>query len=135
MEALTAASVAALTIYDMCKAVDRGIEITAIRLVHKPTGIMILASTHRDQGQNKRQAMSILQAKREQLAEEKRQAEIAEASGGKLEHRGWGAQIRSYVLHPYQMVKDLRTEVETGLLGIRQRDLRRGRRGHRRVGR
>ncbi|MEM9065708.1 MAG: peptide chain release factor 2 [Planctomycetota bacterium] len=84
---------------------------SAIRVVHKPTGIMVLASTHRDQLQNKRQAMSILTAKLEQLEEEKRQAEIDEAAGGKLEHRGWGAQIRSYVLYDNR-VKDHRTNHE-----------------------
>jgi len=84
---------------------------SAIRLVHKPSGIMILASTHRDQLQNKRQAMSILQAKLEQLEEERRQAEITEAAGGKIEHRGWGAQIRSYVLYDNR-VKDHRTNFE-----------------------
>ncbi|MGP1271994.1 MAG: peptide chain release factor 2 [Phycisphaerales bacterium] len=86
---------------------------SAIRLVHKPTGIMVVASSHRDQLQNKRQAMSLLTAKLEQLAEEKREAEIAEASGGKLEHRGWGAQIRSYVLYDNR-VKDHRTNYEVG---------------------
>ncbi len=86
---------------------------SAIRLVHKPTGIMVVASSHRDQGQNKRQAMSLLTAKLEQLAEEKREAEIAEAAGGKLEHRGWGAQIRSYVLYDNR-VKDHRTGYEVG---------------------
>ncbi|MFK7758671.1 MAG: peptide chain release factor 2 [Phycisphaerales bacterium] len=84
---------------------------SAIRLIHKPTGIMILASTHREQQQNRRQAMTILTAKLEQLAEDERQAEIDEASGGKLEHRGWGAQIRSYVLYDNR-VKDHRTSVE-----------------------
>jgi peptide chain release factor 2 len=84
---------------------------SAIRLVHKPTGIMILASTHREQGQNMRQAMSILQAKLEQLEEERRDAEISEAAGGKIEHRGWGAQIRSYVLYDNR-VKDHRTSFE-----------------------
>jgi len=84
---------------------------SACRLVHKPTGIMVVASTHRDQGQNKRQAMSILQAKLEQLEEERRAAEISEAAGGKLEHKGWGAQIRSYVLYDNR-VKDHRTSLE-----------------------
>lgn len=93
---------------------------SAIRLVHKPTGIMILASTHRDQGQNKRQAMSILMAKLEQLAEDKRQAEIAEAAGGKIEHRGWGAQIRSYVLYDNR-VKDHRTNVEANPIDVLDR--------------
>ncbi|RNC81940.1 MAG: peptide chain release factor 2 [Phycisphaera sp.] len=86
---------------------------SAIRLVHKPTGFMVVASSHRDQLQNKRQAMALLTAKLEQLEEEKREAEIAEASGGKLEHRGWGAQIRSYVLYDNR-VKDHRTNHEVG---------------------
>ncbi|MEM1329532.1 MAG: peptide chain release factor 2 [Planctomycetota bacterium] len=84
---------------------------SAVRLVHKPTGIMVVSSTHRDQLQNKRQAMQLLAAQLEQLAEEKREAEIAEAAGGKLEHRGWGAQIRSYVLYDNR-VKDHRTSHE-----------------------
>ncbi|MEM9167397.1 MAG: peptide chain release factor 2 [Planctomycetota bacterium] len=86
---------------------------SAIRLVYKPTGFMVVASSHRDQLQNKRQAMALLTAKLEQLEEEKREAEIAEASGGKLEHRGWGAQIRSYVLYDNR-VKDHRTSYEIG---------------------
>ncbi len=81
---------------------------SACRVVHKPTGLMVVSSTHRDQGQNKRQAMQILQAKLEQIEEEKRQAEISAAAGGKLEHKGWGAQIRSYVLYDNR-VKDHRT--------------------------
>ncbi|RMH28155.1 MAG: PCRF domain-containing protein [Planctomycetota bacterium] len=84
---------------------------SAIRLVHKPTGIMVVSSTYRDQPQNKAQCLAILRAKLEQMAEEKRAAEITEASGGKLEHRGWGAQIRSYVLYDNR-VKDHRTGVE-----------------------
>jgi len=84
---------------------------SAIRLVHKPTGIMVVSSTHRDQLQNKRQAMTLLQAKLEQMAEEQREREIAEAAGGKMEHRGWGAQIRSYVFYDNR-VKDHRTSFE-----------------------
>ena len=84
---------------------------SAIRLVHKPTGIMVVSSTHRDQLQNKRQAMTLLMAKLEQLAEEQREREIAEAAGGKMEHRGWGAQIRSYVFYDNR-VKDHRTNHE-----------------------
>lgn len=86
---------------------------SAIRLVHKPTGFMVVASSHRDQGQNKAQAMSLLLARLQQLADEKREAEIAEAAGGKLEHRGWGAQIRSYVIYDNR-VKDHRTGYEIG---------------------
>ena len=67
---------------------------SAVRLVHKPTGFMVVSSTFRDQLQNRRQAMSILQAKLEQLEQEKRDAEMAEATGGKVD-RGWGSQIRS----------------------------------------
>ena len=63
--------------------------------------------------QNRKQALSILQAKLEQMAEEEREREITEASGGKIEHRGWGAQIRSYVLYDNR-VKDHRTNFEIG---------------------
>lgn len=86
---------------------------SAIRMVHKPTGITVVASTHREQAQNRKQAEALLTAKLEQIAEENREAEIAEASGGKLEHRGWGAQIRSYVLYDNR-VKDHRTNYEVG---------------------
>lgn len=83
---------------------------SAVRIVHKPTGIMVVASTHRDQPQNKRQALTLLQAKLEQIEEERREAEIKAAAGGDLD-RGWGTQIRSYVLYDNR-VKDHRTSVE-----------------------
>jgi peptide chain release factor 2 len=83
---------------------------SAVRIVHKPTGIMVVSSTFRDQLQNRRQAMAILQAKLEQLEEEKRQAELDEATGGKVD-RGWGTQIRSYVIYDNR-VKDHRTGFE-----------------------
>ncbi|MFO0787722.1 MAG: peptide chain release factor 2 [Phycisphaerales bacterium] len=83
---------------------------SAIRVVHIPTGIQVVASTYRDQGQNKRQALAVLQAKLEQLAEEQREKEIAAAQGGSLD-RGWGTQIRSYVFYDNR-VKDHRTGVE-----------------------
>ncbi len=85
---------------------------SAVRIVHKPTGIMVVASTYRDQPQNKRQAMQVLTAKLEQLEEEKRQAELDAATGGKVD-RGWGTQIRSYVLYDNR-VKDHRTGHEAG---------------------
>ncbi len=85
---------------------------SAVRLVHKPTGIMIVSSTYRDQSQNRKQALSILQGKLEQLEEEKRQAELDAATGGKVE-RGWGTQIRSYVFYDNR-VKDHRTGHEEG---------------------
>lgn len=93
---------------------------SAIRLVHKPTGFMVVSSTYRDQGQNKRQAMTLLMAKLEQVEEERREREISEASGGKLEHRGWGAQIRSYVLYDNR-VKDHRTGVEANPVDVLDR--------------
>ncbi|MBX3359340.1 MAG: peptide chain release factor 2 [Phycisphaeraceae bacterium] len=83
---------------------------TAIRLVHKPTGIMVVASTYRDQPQNRKQAMSVLRAKLEQIEEERREREIAAATGGAVE-RGWGTQIRSYVFYDNR-VKDHRTGYE-----------------------
>ena len=85
---------------------------SAVRIVHKPTGIMVVASTFRDQPQNKRQAMKVLMAKLEQIEEEKRQAELDAATGGKVD-RGWGTQIRSYVLYDNR-VKDHRTGHEAG---------------------
>jgi len=85
---------------------------SAVRIVHKPTGIMVVSSTFRDQQQNHRQAMSILQAKLEQIEEERREAELDEATGGKVS-RGWGTQIRSYVLYDNR-VKDHRTNHEVG---------------------
>ena len=85
---------------------------SAVRIVHKPTGIMVVSSTFRDQPQNKRQAMTVLQAKLEQIEEEKRQAELDAATGGKVD-RGWGSQIRSYVFYDNR-VKDHRTGHESG---------------------
>lgn len=85
---------------------------SACRLVHKPTGIMIVASTYRDLGQNKRQALNILQAKLEQIEEERREKELNDATGGAVE-RGWGTQIRSYVIYDNR-VKDHRTNYEVG---------------------
>ncbi len=85
---------------------------SAVRIVHKPTGFMVVSSTFRDQGQNRRQAMSILKARLEQIEEERRQAELDEATGGKVD-RGWGTQIRSYVLYDNR-VKDHRTGCESG---------------------
>jgi peptide chain release factor 2 len=84
---------------------------SAIRLVHKPTGIMVVASTYRDQPQNKKQAMTVLLAKLEQLEEEKREKELSAATGGAVE-RGWGTQIRSYVFYDNR-VKDHRTGYES----------------------
>lgn len=84
---------------------------SAIRVVHKPTGIMVVASTYRDQPQNRKQALAVLQAKLEQLEEERREKEISAATGGAVD-RGWGTQIRSYVFYDNR-VKDHRTGYES----------------------
>jgi len=85
---------------------------SAVRVVHKPTGLMVVSSTHKAQLQNRKQALSILQAKLQQIEEERRQAEVDTATGGKVD-RGWGSQIRSYVIYDNR-VKDHRTGHETG---------------------
>lgn len=85
---------------------------TAVRLKHKPTGIVVTAQTQRYQAQNREFALKILKAKLWVLAQEKRKKEEDELKGG-YKTPGWGNQIRSYVLHPYRMVKDLRTNFET----------------------
>jgi peptide chain release factor 2 len=85
---------------------------SAVRIVHKPTGIMVVSSTHKAQLQNRKQAMRILQAKLDQIEEERRQAELDAATGGKVD-RGWGSQIRSYVIYDNR-VKDHRTSHEVG---------------------
>ncbi|MBI4058880.1 peptide chain release factor 2 [Candidatus Microgenomates bacterium] len=86
---------------------------TAVRLTHKPTGLVVSAQTERFQEQNRKIALSLLSAKLWARAQEERANEQRELRG---EYRpaSWGNQIRSYVLHPYKMVKDLRTVVETG---------------------
>jgi peptide chain release factor 2 len=86
---------------------------TAVRLKHKPTGITVTAQTERFQAQNREYALKILRAKLWILKEEERKKEEKKLKGG-YKTPGWGNQIRSYVLHPYHMVKDLRTEYETG---------------------
>jgi peptide chain release factor 2 len=86
---------------------------TAVRLTHKPSGIIITASGQRYQGQNREYALKMLKAKLWLLQEENRKKEEATLKGG-YKMPGWGNQIRSYVLHPYKMVKDLRTNYETG---------------------
>jgi len=85
---------------------------TAVRLIHKPTGIQVVSSTHKSQEQNRKQALGILKGKLELMEEEKRQAEMDAASGGKLD-MGWGTQIRSYVFYDNR-VKDHRTGHEVG---------------------
>jgi peptide chain release factor 2 len=86
---------------------------SAIRITHIPTGIVVACQTERSQHLNRATAMRVLRAKLYEREVEEREARAAEISGVKKEI-GWGSQIRSYVLHPYKMVKDLRTGVETG---------------------
>uniref|UniRef100_UPI0025D7ECF1 peptide chain release factor 2 n=1 Tax=Mycolicibacterium sp. TaxID=2320850 RepID=UPI0025D7ECF1 len=85
---------------------------SAVRLTHIPTNIVVTCQNEKSQLQNKVSAMRVLQAK---LLERKRQEERAEMDALKSDSgASWGNQMRSYVLHPYQMVKDLRTEYEVG---------------------
>jgi peptide chain release factor 2 len=84
---------------------------TAVRVLHIPTGIQVVASTYRDQPQNRAQAMAVLMARLQQIEDEKREREIAAAQGGTLD-QGWGSQIRSYVFYDNR-VKDHRTDVES----------------------
>ena len=86
---------------------------SAIRITHIPTGIVVACQTERSQHLNRATAMRVLRAKLYERELEEREARAAEISGEKKEI-GWGSQIRSYVLHPYKMVKDLRTGIETG---------------------
>jgi peptide chain release factor 2 len=86
---------------------------SAIRIYHLPTGIVVASQQERSQMQNRDVAMGILRAKLVQRAREEQEAKLNELRGDRMANE-WGSQIRNYVLHPYQMVKDLRTNVETG---------------------
>ncbi|MEE8123409.1 MAG: peptide chain release factor 2, partial [Alphaproteobacteria bacterium] len=86
---------------------------SAVRLTHLPTGIVAQCQNDRSQHRNRAAAMAMLRARLYELELQKREAEVQAMHEAKTDI-GWGHQIRSYVLHPYQMVKDLRTGVETG---------------------
>ena len=86
---------------------------SAVRITHIPTGLVSSCQNERSQHQNKDRAMQMLAAKLLDLERKKREAELAEIAG-EAQNVGFGSQIRSYVLQPYQMVMDLRTEYETG---------------------
>ena len=85
---------------------------TAVRIMHIPTVLAVRCTQERSQLQNKEKAMALLKAKLLVIAQEQRAAEIADIRGDIVE-AAWGNQIRNYVFHPYQMVKDLRTSEET----------------------
>ncbi len=85
---------------------------SAVRLIHKPTGLVASSQEERSQLQNREKALNRLKAMVAAKIEEEHEAELARIAGRQAQV-GWGSQIRSYVVQPYQMVKDLRTEVET----------------------
>jgi peptide chain release factor 2 len=86
---------------------------SAVRITHLPTGIVVQCQNERSQSSNKATAMRILRSRLAELEEEKREAELARERGA-AQDIGFGSQIRSYVLHPYQLVKDHRTDFEVG---------------------
>jgi peptide chain release factor 2 len=86
---------------------------SAVRITHQPTGIVVSVQNERSQAANKQTAMRILKSRMAELDQEKREQELARERGA-AQQADFGSQIRSYVLHPYQLVKDHRTEYETG---------------------
>ena len=86
---------------------------SAVRITHLPTGIVVQCQNERSQTSNKQTALRILRSRIAELEEEKREAEIVRERGA-AQDIGFGSQIRSYVLHPYQLVKDHRTDHEVG---------------------
>ena len=86
---------------------------SAVRMTHEPTGIVVQCQNERSQIQNREQCLKMLRAKLFELEEEKKEKELAALEGDQQKIE-WGSQIRSYVFHPYNMVKDHRTSAETG---------------------
>jgi peptide chain release factor 2 len=86
---------------------------SAVRITHRPTGVVVQCQNERSQSANKNTAMAMLRSKLIEREEERRRQELAKEKGD-AQDVGWGSQIRSYVLHPYTMVKDHRTNVEVG---------------------
>src|SRR5205814_4630799 len=86
---------------------------SAVRITHRPTGIVVQCQNERSQSSNKQTAMKLLRSKLLELEEQRRREELAREKG-EAQDVAWGSQIRSYVLHPYTMVKDHRTGYEMG---------------------
>ena len=86
---------------------------SAVRLTHMPTGIVVTCQNEKSQLQNKEAAFKVLRAKLYELEEQKRAEELAQLRGERMENT-FGSQIRNYVLYPYQLVKDVRSGIETG---------------------
>ncbi|MBI2507202.1 MAG: PCRF domain-containing protein [Candidatus Niyogibacteria bacterium] len=86
---------------------------TAVHMTHKPTGLKVRVDSFRSQSQNREAALELIRSKLYQVKILRNKTELQELRGGKLPEAEWGHQIRSYVLHPYKMVKDHRTNVET----------------------
>jgi peptide chain release factor 2 len=96
---------------------------TAVRITHEPTGVVAACQSERSQNQNRVNAMKLLKSKLYQLEKEKQEAELDEIEKSKMKIE-WGSQIRSYVFHPYNMVKDHRTDEETSdVQGVMNGDL------------
>ncbi|MFM8657090.1 MAG: peptide chain release factor-like protein, partial [Chthoniobacterales bacterium] len=96
---------------------------TAVRITHLPSGIVVACQAERSQGRNRELAMKMLKAKLYQIEQDKKRAEVERQYGEKGDI-AWGNQIRSYVFQPYQMVKDLRTGVQTSdVQGVMDGDL------------
>jgi peptide chain release factor 2 len=87
---------------------------SAVRITHLPSGIIVQCQNERSQYQNKQTALKILRSRLYQLQRQKKEEEFARKFGGQKQKIEWGSQIRSYIMHPYSMVKDHRTNYETG---------------------